>query len=50
MPLPTPREGESKSKFVSRCISTVTKAGEFDSQKQRTAVCYTQWRRSKGGK
>ena len=49
MPLPSPKKSEAKDKFVGRCISTLTKSGEFNSQKQRVAVCFTQWRRSKGG-
>ena len=47
MPLPTPKENETKSEFVSRCISVLTHANEFKSKTQRIAVCYTQWDKSK---
>jgi len=44
MPLPKPNKAEKEKDFISRCISTLTKNKEFDSQEQRVAVCYTQWR------
>lgn len=45
MPLPTPKKGESKEDFVSRCIETLTKekSNRFPSRAQRAAVCYSQW-------
>lgn len=43
MPLPKPDGDESERDFVSRCVSILTKKGEFDSQDQRVAVCYAQW-------
>ena len=43
MPIPKPSKGEKEKDFISRCISTLTKGKEFDSQDQRIAVCYTQW-------
>ena len=46
MPLPTPKENETKSEFVSRCISELTHANEFKSKTQRIAVCYSQWSKS----
>lgn len=46
MPLPTPKENEAKSEFVSRCISELTHANEFKSKAQRIAVCYAQWDKS----
>ncbi len=42
MPLPNPQSGETESEFISRCIETIS--GEFDSNEQRLAVCYQQWR------
>lgn len=41
MPLPTPSAGETESDFIGRCMHEVS--GEFDSQEQRLAVCYSQW-------
>lgn len=44
MPLPTPNENEQKDDFMSRCMSSEA-IKEFDDQKQRIAVCYSQWRK-----
>jgi len=43
MPLPTPNEGEAKNDFVSRCMSSTAK--EFPDQKQRAAVCNSQFKK-----
>jgi len=45
MPLPTPRGGESQSQFVSRCMGSDVMNREYPDNKQRAAVCYSQWRR-----
>ena len=42
MPLPTPRDSEPEKDFISRCMSAL--AGEFPDDKQRSAVCYRQFR------
>ena len=47
MPLPTPSKGEDKNKFISRCMGNENMKKEFPDQKQRNAVCFSQWR--KGG-
>jgi len=39
MPIPTPRNDEKRGDFMSRCISDLTKKGEFEDNKQRVAVC-----------
>ena len=44
-PLPTPRAGQSQSEFVSSCMSNSAMKKEFPDEKQRTAVCYSQWRK-----
>lgn len=45
MPIPKPIKNESQSKFISRCMSnSVMKEYE---QKQRLAICYDTWRKSK---
>ena len=46
MPLPSPNNGESKSKFISRCIVDLTDKKEFQDDKQRTAVCYSQFKKA----
>ncbi len=45
MPLPEPKDGETKQEFISRCIETLTTDfdDEFPSREQRAAVCYSQW-------
>jgi hypothetical protein len=43
MPLPTPRKKEKKKDFVGRCISEVAKDPKFKDNKQRIAICYTQY-------
>ena len=43
MPLPTPKKKEKKGDFVSRCISEVAKDPKFKDNKQRIAICYTQF-------
>jgi hypothetical protein len=45
MPLPKPRSGEKQNDFVSRCMDNDTMKSEYPDQAQRTAVCYSQWRR-----
>lgn len=50
MPIPAPRGKESKDDFISRCISTLSDKGEFDSQDQRVAVCFDAWRDAKENK
>ena len=43
MPLPKPREGEDKDKFINRCMVDKSMLSEFPDEKQRYAVCLTQW-------
>lgn len=44
MPLPKPTGGDQK-KWISSCMSNETMKKEYPKQKQRLAVCYSQWRR-----
>jgi len=43
MPLPKPKEGEDKDKFINRCMADKTMLSEFPDESQRYAVCLTQW-------
>ena len=45
MPLPTPHNGETQSEFVSRCVKSLNDSGEFESNNQRVAVCYSQFKK-----
>lgn len=44
-----PKKGEKRSEFVSRCISSLTNEGEGKDAKQRAAICFSKWRKAKGG-
>jgi hypothetical protein len=46
MPLPDPQKNEKKSEFVSRCVGDLSDKKEFEDQKQRVAVCYSQWEKA----
>lgn len=48
MPLPTPREDEGEQEFVSRCMADEEARRDFPDQEQRSAVCFRQWRQSRG--
>ena len=39
MPLPKPRKSETESEFINRCMSDDTMLTEYQSEKQRYAVC-----------
>lgn len=43
MPLPTPKKGEKRDAFVSRCMANATTSAEFPSPGPRYAVCLSQW-------
>ena len=47
MPLVKPKNKEKKSEFVSRCIGDTQSNKDFPDQKQRIAVCYSQWDKAK---
>ena len=49
LPLPTPNSGEAEKDFIARCMSTDVMTTEFPEQKQRLAVCYSQFRRKQKG-
>ena len=50
MPLPSPHSGETQSDFVSRCVKSLSDSGEFESNEQRVAVCYSQFRKGRSKK
>jgi len=45
MPLPNPKEDETKDGFISRCIEDNKTIEEFPNLTQRIAVCVSQWDR-----
>lgn len=40
-PLPTPTDGQGEDEFISSCMSSLN--SEYPDEKQRAAVCYSQW-------
>jgi len=45
MPLVTPKKSEKQGEFVSRCMGDETMNKDFPDQKQRAAVCYSQFKK-----
>lgn len=43
MPLPKPSKKEKQSEFVSKCMGDPMMNKDFPNQKQRAAVCYSQF-------
>ena len=48
--MPTPRQGESESDFVSRCIPMVLEEGTAADQAQAVAVCHSMYKNKGGNK
>jgi hypothetical protein len=46
MPIPNPKKSEKQGEFVSRCMGDETMNKEFPDQKQRAAVCYSQFKKA----
>jgi HK97 family phage prohead protease len=47
MPLPKPKKNEKHDDFMERCMSDEVMVKEYDDEKQRYAVCQTQWDNSR---
>jgi hypothetical protein len=43
MPMPVPADDENRDDFVSRCMSDDVMRREYPAERQRYAVCLTQW-------
>lgn len=46
MPIPTPSGTESEENYISKCMEAI--GDEYTDKDQALAVCYSQWRESKG--
>lgn len=46
-PLPRPNRGESEQDFISRCMGNAAMNREYPDEKQRSAICFRQWREEK---
>lgn len=45
MPIPKPKDGETKKEFISRCMGDTVMVEDYPDNKQRAAVCYGAWDR-----
>lgn len=45
MPIPEPKETESQSEFINRCMSDEKLKEEFPDNIQRLAICYEQYKK-----
>lgn len=43
MPIPEPKEGENEDKFISRCVSKMAELHPEKDNKERLAICYSQY-------
>ena len=50
MPLPSPKGKQNEQSFVSSCMSDEGMNKEFPNQKQRAAICYSQYKQAKKAK
>lgn len=50
MPLYTNKKAQSEKEFISSCMADSVMNKEFKDGKQRLAVCYNQYKKSKKGK
>jgi len=48
--MPTPKKGEKEEEYISRCISMRRSEHPEESNKKSQAVCFSMWRKHKGGK
>lgn len=50
MPLPNPKTKQSRESFVNSCMSSDVMKKEYPNNKQRLAVCFSQYKRAKNRK
>ena len=50
MPLPRPDSNQQRKDFVNECMDDTSMLNEFPNDKQRAAVCYSQYERSNKSK
>jgi len=49
MPIPQPTKDETQDEFIGRCMEDKTMNDEYPDQKQRLAICFSQWKKEKKG-
>ena len=47
MPLPLPSPKQKEKDFINSCMGNPTMNKEYPDQKQRAAICFSQWKRAK---
>ena len=47
MPMPKPKAGEDKEKFLQRCMSDEVMVSEYPEEEQRYAICNDLWDKRK---
>jgi hypothetical protein len=47
MPIPSPKPNQEEDSFISSCMSSETMTKEYTNQKQRYAICKSQFDRKK---
>jgi len=47
--IPVPKKQEPQGKFIARCVSALAGEGDRYTNEQRTAICYSQWKKRKKG-
>ncbi len=47
MPIPSPKPKEQQQDFISRCMGDAVMNKDYADRRQRAAVCYSSWRKSK---
>jgi len=47
MPIPSPQKNQQEDQFISSCMSSETMKKEYSNQKQRYAICKSQFDRKK---
>ena len=45
MPIPKPKSGEKQDDFIERCMGNDTMKEEYPDNKQRLAICFSQWKK-----
>lgn len=45
--MPTPKKGETQSKFIARCVPVVLAEDDTKNQAHAVAKCYGMWKQSK---
>ena len=48
MPLPEPSEGQTEDEFIESCMKADVTNKDFPDEKQRLAVCFSQYRKARG--